>query len=116
MPRALWVARALMTALVTIAVASAAGCSAEHATVTDGARPGCITGFDPAADYFPDKSTLSEATNFRLEYHRSYRTRRRPRSARRPRPRRPRTSGRGVSYDVADATPLRRSRPGPGHA
>ncbi|OBB00136.1 ABC transporter substrate-binding protein [Mycolicibacterium fortuitum] len=72
MPRALWVARALMTALVTIAVASAAGCSAEHATVTDGARPGCITGFDPAADYFPDKSTLSEATNFRLEYHRSY--------------------------------------------
>ena len=68
MSRALRVALALTTALVTML----AGCSAEHATVTDDARVGCITDFDPAADYFPDKSTLSEATNFTLEYHRSY--------------------------------------------
>ena len=72
MSRALRVALALTTALATVAVTSLAGCSAERAAVTDAARPGCITDFDPAADYFPDKSTLSEATNFTLEYHRSY--------------------------------------------
>ncbi|MBU9763754.1 ABC transporter substrate-binding protein [Mycobacterium sp. TNTM28] len=72
MSRALRVALTLTTSLVTIVVAALAGCSAERAAITDGARPGCITDFDPAADYFPDKSTLSEATNFRLEYHRSY--------------------------------------------
>lgn len=70
MPRALRVALALTTALITSALP--AGCSVEHDPVTDDARPGCITDFDPRVDYFPDKSTLSEATNFRLEYHRSY--------------------------------------------
>lgn len=63
-PRALKVLLALALSL--------AGCSGEHASRSPDARPGCITDFDPATDYFPDKSTLSEATNFRLEYHRSY--------------------------------------------
>lgn len=35
-------------------------------------RDGCITGFDPGTDYFPDKSTVLDATNFTLSYHRSY--------------------------------------------
>ncbi|MGC5161245.1 ABC transporter substrate-binding protein [Rhodococcus sp. DT1] len=33
---------------------------------------GCITDFDANTDYFPDKSTLSDAKNFTLEYHDSY--------------------------------------------
>lgn len=35
-------------------------------------RQDCITDFDPHTDYFPDKSTLSDAANFAIEYHRSY--------------------------------------------
>ncbi|MEB3019836.1 ABC transporter substrate-binding protein [[Mycobacterium] crassicus] len=64
--------RALRVVLALALVTSLAGCSAEHALPSPDARPGCITDFDAAADYFPDKSTLSEATNFRIEYHRSY--------------------------------------------
>ncbi|MBM9468606.1 ABC transporter substrate-binding protein [Nakamurella leprariae] len=33
---------------------------------------GCVVDFDPAADYFPDKSTLTHAENFDLSYHGSY--------------------------------------------
>jgi iron complex transport system substrate-binding protein len=33
---------------------------------------GCVTRFDPNADYFPDKQTLEYATNFTLSYHKSY--------------------------------------------
>lgn len=61
---------ALTLALVLALVAGVAGCSDTPAPRQ--ARPGCITDFDPHADYFPDKSTLAEATNFALEYHRSY--------------------------------------------
>lgn len=68
MSRALRVVLALAIALAT----SLAGCSAERAPLSADARPGCITDFDPATDYFPDKSTLAEAGNFRLTYHRSY--------------------------------------------
>jgi iron complex transport system substrate-binding protein len=32
----------------------------------------CVAHFDPSADYFPDKQTLTYATNFTLSYHRSY--------------------------------------------
>lgn len=70
MPRALRVVPALLVALAT--ALSLAGCSGELAARTPQARAGCITDFDPAADYFPDKSTLTEATNFVLEYHGSY--------------------------------------------
>ncbi|MEZ0382399.1 ABC transporter substrate-binding protein [Mycobacterium sp. pW045] len=66
--RALRVVPVLATAL-TLALA---GCAAEHAPRTADGRQDCITDFDPHADYFPDKSTLSEATNFAIEYHRSY--------------------------------------------
>ncbi len=33
---------------------------------------GCITDFDPAADYYPVKSEINYATNFTLDYERSY--------------------------------------------
>jgi iron complex transport system substrate-binding protein len=33
---------------------------------------GCITDFDPAADYFPVKTDLTDAVNFTVTYHRSY--------------------------------------------
>ncbi|WP_046300223.1 ABC transporter substrate-binding protein [Mycobacterium sp. UM_Kg27] len=70
MSRALRVVAALLVALAT--ALSLAGCSGEPASRTLQARSGCITGFDPAADYFPDKSTLTEATNFAITYHGSY--------------------------------------------
>ncbi len=33
---------------------------------------GCIDRFDPAADYFPDKTALEDAVTFTVEYRRSY--------------------------------------------
>jgi iron complex transport system substrate-binding protein len=33
---------------------------------------GCVDRFDAAADYFPDKASLEDASNFAVEYHRSY--------------------------------------------
>jgi len=33
---------------------------------------GCITAFDPAADYYPVKSQIDYATNFTVEYDKSY--------------------------------------------
>ena len=33
---------------------------------------GCITTFDPAADYYPVKSQIDYATNFTVEYDKSY--------------------------------------------
>ena len=55
---------------VTMVVAACSGGAAAGGPVGD--RPGCIAEFDPAADYFPDKSTLLDATNFAIDYHRSY--------------------------------------------
>lgn len=74
MSRALRVVPALLLALATVLATalSLAGCSGEPASRTPDARAGCITDFDPAADYFPDKSTLSEATNFEIEYRGSH--------------------------------------------
>ncbi|MER6998847.1 ABC transporter substrate-binding protein [Streptomyces sp. NPDC000410] len=36
------------------------------------AADGCISGFDPAKDYFPVKSTVEHAKNFTLRYEKSY--------------------------------------------
>ena len=61
---------------------------------------GCVDRFDAAADYFPDKASLEDASNFAVEYHRSYKvvTVREPypggtARARRPRPMRRATTG-----------------------
>lgn len=53
--------------------------AASAASPTGGASPqlgadGCVTSFDPAADYFPDKVTFSHATGITVEYHGSYKT------------------------------------------
>lgn len=52
---------------------SASGSATASAASQDGiGADGCITHFDPAADYFPDKAHLEYATNFTIDYHRSY--------------------------------------------
>ncbi|MGV0625503.1 ABC transporter substrate-binding protein [Mycolicibacter minnesotensis] len=63
---------ALLSALAVTLSTALGGCSDAPATHARDSRAGCITDFDPATDYFPDKSTLTEATNFTLEYHHSY--------------------------------------------
>ncbi|ORV98818.1 ABC transporter substrate-binding protein [Mycobacterium kyorinense] len=66
MSRVSWAALAAAIALALIPSACA---SPPH---TGAPRHACITDFDPNADYFPDKSTVVDATNFTLSYHRSY--------------------------------------------
>lgn len=55
-------------------VLTACGGVSAPATVTAPAlsAEGCISDFDPASDYFPDKSTLRDAENFTLTYQNSY--------------------------------------------
>lgn len=62
-----WLARLVVIGVVLAAV----GCAPAAET---GARAGdgCIAEFDPGADYFPDKSTVTDAEKFSLSYHNSY--------------------------------------------
>ncbi|WP_207547253.1 ABC transporter substrate-binding protein [Mycobacterium talmoniae] len=64
--------RLVALAVATVLALSLGGCSVppDHAAATE--RRDCITDFRPDTDYFPDKSTITEATNFTLSYHRSY--------------------------------------------
>ncbi|MGB3709682.1 ABC transporter substrate-binding protein [Gordonia sp. (in: high G+C Gram-positive bacteria)] len=55
---------------VTIPIA-ATGCSTAPANDAGSTRD-CITDFDASKDYFPDKSTIDEATGLKIEYHNSY--------------------------------------------
>jgi iron complex transport system substrate-binding protein len=48
------------------------GCGRSHESPSKAAGRGCIETFDPAADYFPEKTTVEFAENFSVEYHRSY--------------------------------------------
>lgn len=68
MTRAMRAIPALVVALAT----ALTGCSDPRAALSALPGSGCIADFDPATDYFPDKSTLTDATNFRIDYHRSY--------------------------------------------
>jgi iron complex transport system substrate-binding protein len=52
-------------------IAAVGGCAPATETTTP-ASAGCIAEFDPDTDYFPDKSTVSDANNFTLSYHNSY--------------------------------------------
>jgi iron complex transport system substrate-binding protein len=67
MSRRSWVAL-----ILSAWVAVAANACASHPPVN--AHPGrnCITDFRQGVDYFPDKSTIVDATNFTLSYHDSY--------------------------------------------
>ncbi|QBJ95219.1 ABC transporter substrate-binding protein [Rhodococcus sp. ABRD24] len=68
--------RSTTTALSVVTAVSLllAGCSStsERASGTTLDARGCITDFDANTDYFPDKSTLSDAKNFSIDYHGSY--------------------------------------------
>jgi iron complex transport system substrate-binding protein len=64
MSRRCWVA---LLVSVWLPVACAA-----HPPVTGHPDRDCITDFHPGTDYFPDKSTVLDATNFTLSYHDSY--------------------------------------------
>lgn len=60
--------------MVIAGLALSACSSSPTGTATPGAAgaDGCITNFDPAQDYFPDKSTVIDAKNFSLTYEKSY--------------------------------------------
>ena len=47
-----------------------AGCNRPESSPASG--KGCIENYDPATDYFPDKTKLEFAQNFSVEYHNSY--------------------------------------------
>ncbi|MGA8547984.1 MAG: ABC transporter substrate-binding protein, partial [Mycobacterium sp.] len=67
MSRRCWVAVAVAAGLAV----TAGGC-ATHSATSVSEKPGCITHFQPDVDYFPDKSAVTDATNFTLSYHDSY--------------------------------------------
>jgi iron complex transport system substrate-binding protein len=52
-------------------LAATGACAAHPGHGRDSARD-CIVDFRPGTDYFPDKSTVLDATNFTLSYHDSY--------------------------------------------
>jgi iron complex transport system substrate-binding protein len=56
----------------TSASGSTSASSSAAATPAGVGSDGCITDFDPATDYYPDKSTIDRATNFSITYHGSY--------------------------------------------
>jgi iron complex transport system substrate-binding protein len=64
MSRRSWVAL-LVSAWLPVACAA-------HPAVNALPNRHCITDFRPRTDYFPDKSTVLDATNFTLSYHDSY--------------------------------------------
>lgn len=67
MSRPAWLAFVLATAVALTAGACSTPPAADPAAAAD-----CITDFDADTDYFPDKSTVQDATNFTIEYHNSY--------------------------------------------
>ena len=63
LPRMLRVASCLLALL--------AGCAGGAGTRAL-SQKACVENFDPAADYFPEKTKLEFARNFSVDYHRSY--------------------------------------------
>ena len=61
--------RACAGALLLSGAIAAAQAPAPRAT---NVVSGCVERFDPAADYFPDKTTIEDAASFTVEYRRSY--------------------------------------------
>jgi len=74
--------RLCLVSITTITLL-AAGCSSARTVDSDESKSAsataatnqtteCIESFGPEMDYFPDKAHLTHATNFSVEYHRSY--------------------------------------------
>jgi iron complex transport system substrate-binding protein len=64
---------AIRIGAVTIGVVALTACTAPAPTAPPAEqRADCITGFDPARDYFPVKAEFAHATNVSLRYERSY--------------------------------------------
>ncbi|MCF8588593.1 ABC transporter substrate-binding protein [Gordonia liuliyuniae] len=60
-----------ITACLLVAALAVAGCSGSSSNDA-GADRDCITDFDANTDYFPDKSTITDATGLAITYHKSY--------------------------------------------
>lgn len=58
--------------LLLIGVFAIAPAAAQDAVVEGNLTEGCVTTYDPAVDYFPDKIEITAADNFAVEYHNSY--------------------------------------------
>jgi iron complex transport system substrate-binding protein len=58
--------------MVSAGLLAATGACAAHPGHGSGSARDCIADFRPGTDYFPDKSTVLDATNFTLSYHDSY--------------------------------------------
>lgn len=71
MSRPPWVALVVVTVLA-LSVGACAPSSDKPSDTSASDKPGCISDFDPSADYFPDKSAVQDATNFTISYHNSY--------------------------------------------
>jgi iron complex transport system substrate-binding protein len=52
--------------------ASAPAAAGSSASTTGNLTTGCVKNYDPAIDYFPDKTTLEFIRNFSVTYHKSY--------------------------------------------
>lgn len=70
-PRML-LAIATMTACFGFLAACGGSTETASSSPSSSSSPDCITSFDAQRDYFPVKSQVTSATNFDLEYHRSY--------------------------------------------
>jgi iron complex transport system substrate-binding protein len=64
--RTTWRACAVMLAVGVVAAVSSPAADTTNPT------NGCIQHFDPSTDYFTDKVTVDDATNFSVEYRKSY--------------------------------------------
>ena len=58
--------------IVAVWLTVAASACAVHPRISGVGGSDCITDFRAGTDYFPDKSTVLDATNFTLSYHDSY--------------------------------------------
>jgi iron complex transport system substrate-binding protein len=61
--------RAFIGLLIVRSAVAVAGTPVRRA---DNVTAGCVERFDPAADYFPDKVSIEDATNFSVEYRHTY--------------------------------------------
>lgn len=68
-----WAIAGALTAVIALTGCGADSGPSGSGSASSGSGPdGCITDFDAAKDYFPNKQEIVDATNFTLSYHKSY--------------------------------------------